>query len=128
LRHLASHDPDYPPILFFHQGSLADGRTFFDQMWPEARAVSDSSKKFYSAFGLKQGGLQEMLGPRVFARGLRSTIKGNFIGRPIGDPWLMPGVFLIHEERIVWQHRYRHAGDHPDFSRIPTYLPAAERL
>ncbi len=123
MRHIASHDPDYPPILFFHQGTVADGRSFFDQMWPEARAVSDTSKKFYDAFGLKRGGLREMFGPQVLAKGLTSTLKGNNVGKPVGDPWLMPGVFLVHGEQIVWQHRYDHAGDHPDFSRIPHRLP-----
>jgi hypothetical protein len=30
----------------------------------------------------------------------------------------MPGVFLVEDGRVVWQHDYRHAGDHPDFAAI----------
>jgi hypothetical protein len=40
-------------------------------------------------------------------------------GPPDGDVWRMPGIFLVENQRIVWEHAFRHAGDHPDFARIP---------
>jgi hypothetical protein len=34
----------------------------------------------------------------------------------------MPGLFLVKDDTILWRHRFRHAGDHPDFARIPNLL------
>jgi hypothetical protein len=32
---------------------------------------------------------------------------------------MMPGVFWIEAGRLRWAHALRHAGDAPDFERIP---------
>ncbi|MEM7116233.1 MAG: peroxiredoxin-like family protein [Chloroflexota bacterium] len=125
LRLISEADPAYPPILFIFQGSVAEGEAFFDGLWPEARAVSDSPKQFYNAFGLKRGGLKEMFGPQVFACGLRAARKGHTIGKPIGDPWEMPGMFLVSQDgAVLWQHDFSHAGDHPNFKEITAVVPA----
>jgi len=63
-----------------------------------------------------------MLSPGVVACGIRATVKGNFAGRAIGDPQLMPGLFVVEDERVIWQHDFRHAGDHPDFAAIPAII------
>jgi hypothetical protein len=102
----------------FYQGTVADGEAFFDGLWPEARAVSDLSKTFYNAFGIKRGGMRELLGPEVWACGVRATAKGHLSGVPVGDPLSMPGLFLVEGDAIIWQHRFRHVGDHPNFARI----------
>ncbi|MCB0155107.1 MAG: AhpC/TSA family protein [Anaerolineae bacterium] len=122
MRQIATTRPDYPPILFFYQGTVAEGQRFFAELWPEARAVSDKAKKFYHAFGLKQGSLGQMFGPEVVACGLKAALKGNTVGQPVGDPWQMPGLFLVRGPAILWQHDYRHIGDHPDFAEIGARL------
>ncbi|HEY7115448.1 MAG TPA: hypothetical protein VH475_02615 [Tepidisphaeraceae bacterium] len=38
--------PDHPPILFFCQTGVDEGRSSFAEYWPEARAVADP-KSFY---------------------------------------------------------------------------------
>lgn len=124
LRQVAGSDPSYPPILFFYQGSVADGEAFFGKLWPEATAVSDMPQTFYRAFKIRRGGLKEMFGPEVWVCGVRASRKGNSIGAPIGDPWLMPGLFLVQGDSILWQHDFRHAGDHPDFGQIPQIVQA----
>lgn len=122
LRQVAANDPAYPPILFVYQGSVADGQAFFARFWPEARAIADTPRTFYHAFGIQRGGMWEMLGPEVWACGLRAASKGNTGGFPVGDPWVMPGLFLVAGDTILWQHTFRHAGDHPDFASIPTLV------
>ena len=62
---VAEADSSYPDILFFYQGSVEEGADFFERYWPEARAVSDLSKKLYHAFGLERGGFRELFGPEV---------------------------------------------------------------
>ncbi len=121
VRRAAEADPAYPPVLFFYQGTEEQGRAFFDDLWPEARAVADLAKRFYDGVGLARGSVGQMFGAKVWACGVRAAAKGHFVGAPVGDPWTMPGLFLVEPDgRVAWQHDFAHAGDHPDFARIPS--------
>lgn len=114
----SEHASETIGILFFYQGSVEDGEAFFQRYWPEARAVSDLSKEFYEGFGLERASLRQLFGPEVLACGLQAAKNGSYGGKPVGDPRMMPGMFLVEGGRIVWQHDYRHIGDHPDFEKI----------
>jgi hypothetical protein len=108
--------------LFVYQGGVTEGVAFFGRYWPEARAVADAHRRLYAAFGIGPGGAREMFGPGVWLAGARAVLKGNVVGMPVGNPWTMPGLFLVKGDAILWRHRFRHAGDHPDFARIPDVL------
>lgn len=126
MRRAATRDPAYRPVLFVFQGTVADGKAFFTRHWPEARAVADLGQRLFLAFGIGQGGAREMFGPRVWLAGLRASLKGHAAGRAVGDPWRMPGAFLVRGDQVLWSHTYRHAGDHPDLARIPDRVAAGE--
>jgi hypothetical protein len=118
-------DPAYPPVLFVHPASTAEGKDFFDEFWPEARAVSDPEKRFYDGFQLGSGSLRELFGPGVWLKALQAVKKGHsFLRKPVGNVWLMPGIFYIKSATILWSWRYQNIGDHPDFSSIPQILEA----
>jgi hypothetical protein len=119
LRQLSETQPDYPPIVFVCQGTLEEGRGFFAQYWPEARAIVDTPKTLYTALGLRRATWGEMVGIQVWTCSFRAMAKGNFMGKPVGDPWIMPGVFLIQGNEILWAHRFRHQGDNPEWATIP---------
>jgi hypothetical protein len=89
--------------------------------------VADPPRRLYSAFGIGQGGAKEMFGPGVLVAGVRAALKGNATGKAVGDPWTMPGLFLVRDDLILWRHHFRHAGDHPDFARIPDLLLSVMR-
>ena len=125
VRFLVNTTPDFPVPLFFYLGTVEEGRTFLSKAWPEARAVSDPDKKFYRAFQLKQGNLGQGFGPGALACALRATAKGHRGGIPVGDPWQMPGMFLVQGEAVLWQHDFAHIGDHPDLTALPAL--AAQR-
>ena len=114
----AAQAPGYPAVLFFYQGTPTEGRAFLRRYWPEARAIADPELAFYQAFGVERGGLLQMFGPGVMAAGLRARRRGFENGERSGDIYRMPGAFLVRGDRVLWQHRYRHAGDHPDFRGI----------
>jgi hypothetical protein len=124
LREVASA-PDYPSVLFFFQGTPTEGRAFLRRYWPEVRAVADPELACYEAFGVARGSLLQMFGPGVLAAGLRAKRRGFENGERSGDIYRMPGAFLVKGDRVLWQHRYRHAGDHPDFRSIPSSVQAA---
>jgi hypothetical protein len=123
LRGLVEEDPAYPRVVFVHQGTLEEGEAFFAKRWPAAAAVADPERRLFEAFSLGRGSLGQLLGPRVLASGLRATLRGNLSGKPVGDVRQMPGAFVVHKGRVLWSHASRHAGDQPDYRRIPALLP-----
>jgi len=118
----ASASGPYPHVLFVAQGSEATTKKFFQDHWPEASAISDSEHRLYQAFEIRRGSFPQLFSPAVLLCGLRGLAKGHGIGLPKSDPFIMPGAFFIRGAEIVWSHEYRHAGDHPDFHRIPEFL------
>jgi hypothetical protein len=119
--------PRYPRVLFVFQGSPLEGRAFLRRYWREARAIADPERRLYTAFGLERGSLIQTLGPAVWRAKRRAEGKGHQNGPRVGDIWMMPGVFLVSKETVVWEHHYRHAADHPDFGRIPGIAERARR-
>ena len=81
-------------------------------------AIADPEGQLYRGFGLGKGKLGQLLGPSVWARGMQAFLRGHFVGRPQGDVTLMPGFFLVEDRSICWEHRSRHAGDHPDLGAL----------
>ncbi|HTJ79933.1 MAG TPA: SelL-related redox protein [Rariglobus sp.] len=123
VRREAEANPDYPPVIFFFQGTVAQGAEFFGKFYPEAVAVEDSTLTFYRAFGLKGGSAGQLLGLRAVGAALRALAKGNFVGRWVGDVTVMPGVFAVAADgRVIWSYAAAHAGDHPDFALLPAKI------
>jgi hypothetical protein len=91
-------------------GSPQEGEHFFRERWPEARAVSDEAKELYAAFGLSRGTLGQVLGPRVLWAGLGAALRGHGLGKPVGDPLMLSGWFLVDEGAVVWSDVHAHAG------------------
>ena len=91
-----------------HLGSPDEGDAFLEERWPGARAASDPDQHLYSAFGLGRARLGQLLSPGVVVAGLKAMRHG--VGKPVGDPLVMSGWFLVHGGRVVWEHRHEHAG------------------
>ena len=104
--------------MLVHQGSIEQGEKLLASLWPEAPAISDPDRVLYRAFGVGKGSLREVLGPATWTAGLRALRKGHFVGRPVGNPRVQPGLFLVDSGRILWRHDFAHSGDQPDAARI----------
>jgi hypothetical protein len=118
-------DSSFPPVLFIFPADLDEGREFFDEFWPEARAVSDPKAELFKAMGVNRASLRQLFGPGVWIRAMQARQAGASQRGIIGNPWLMPGMFLVREDHILWQWRYRNVGDHPDLDQV---AEAADRL
>ena len=115
----------YPRVAFVHMGTPDAGARFLARYWPAAPGISDPDQRLYEAFHLPRGGVGQMFAPRVWSCGMRAWKKGHRVGRPVGDPWQMPGFFLLDPPAIPggdapvrWSHVPAHAGDHPDFAAL----------
>lgn len=81
--------------------------------------VSDPEAAMYREFGLGRGRLRQVLGLKVWLRGAQSFLWGGHrVGRPIGDPLQMPGVFLLHRGRIVQGYIHETSADRPDYAAM----------
>lgn len=105
--------------MYVHQGLLADDTTWFPIDDPDVVAIEDPDAELYEAFEIQRGGVREMFGLRAWVRGIVSFLKGNRIGRKVGDGWTLPTIIGIHDRHIVWRHDGEHAGDHPEVASIP---------
>ena len=92
-------------------GTALEGESFFARRWPEARAVSDPSQELYAAFDLGRASLGQIAGPALFGAGLRTVLAGHLPGRPIGDPWVMSGWFLVRDGEVRWRQQHAHSAD-----------------
>jgi hypothetical protein len=109
-------------VLLVHLGTPEEGEQFFESRWPEARAVSDQGEELYEAFGLKQGSLSQLLGPRVLLAGLMAVRDG--VGKLVGNPRRMSGWFLVDGVDVVWSQVHLHAGALPRYGEIATAYQA----
>lgn len=119
IRKISEATPSFPRTVFFHQGNPIEGAEFFEKYWPTASSISDEERYFYSVFEIENATPFQLLSPAVIACGIRATLKGNMVGKTVGDVWVMPGMFLIKDRDIIWQHDFSHQGDHPDLEDIP---------
>lgn len=123
LQDASKNLPGFPSILYVYQGTKIDGEQFFARHHPGASAIADPEKRLYGAFGIKRATFMQGFGPMVWPCAVRAVRKGSGMGRPIGDPWMLPGMFLICPDRTIrWSHPFRHVGDHPDLKTIPRTL------
>lgn len=77
---------------------------------------SDPKKELYKAFGLETGSFTQVLGVKSFIRGFEAIKHG--IGVPVGDPWQMPGTFLIHKGEITQAFINETVSDKPDYESM----------
>ena len=128
LRQAAQDNPNFPPVLFFYQGSPTEGRAFLRRYWPEARAIADPEALFYEGMGVGRGGLLQMFHPGVVPALIRARAAGHLDGEGSGgDSRRMPGLFVARGAELVWSHRARHQADHPEFARIPALAGLSSR-
>jgi peroxiredoxin len=79
--------------------------------------IYDSDRSLYRAFGLRRGKAHQVFGIRVWRRVL-SALRRHGAGVPAGDPFQMPGVFLIHHCEVLYAYRHRMVSDRPDYEGI----------
>ena len=77
---------------------------------------SDPECRLYEAFGLERGTLTQLLGPKVFFRGIwAGLIQGHGLGPLQGDGFRLQGAFVLHQARVLAACRVETAADPIDF-------------
>jgi peroxiredoxin len=108
-------------IVLGHMGTPEDFEAFSKRYGLSAiPAVADPNCKLYRGMGLERGSVLRLLRPKVLWAYLKSIFSGHRPGRIKGDPFQMPGAFLLHLGKVVKSHLYRHSGDRPDYVSLAT--------
>lgn len=106
-------------VAFVSMASPEQAEEFRKKMGSPHPFLCDTDRELYKAFGLGRGTGKQMFSPKVFVRGFGATLRGHFVGMPIGDPWQMPGVFKIETNgEVSWEYRSIDASDNPPTDQI----------
>jgi hypothetical protein len=113
-------------IVLVHMGEDDEqARAFFANYGlDDVPRISDPRRQLYTAFGLGRGTFGQLLGPRVWWRGLVAFLRGHGVGRLAGDGFQMPGVFLLRNGLVVRSFRHGRASDRPDYESLVCEAPA----
>lgn len=77
---------------------------------------SDPERTLYKAFNLQRGNPGQLFGPRVWQRGFDAFFRGGHgLGAMVGDGFQMPGVFLLHEGKVLSEVRHKTVAERPDY-------------
>lgn len=107
-------------------GEPRHAQRYCGSLAPSIPCFCNRTLEAYRAFGLKEGGLWQLLGPQVIAASARVAARGIVQGRRTGNALMLGGVFVIDAQGVVRFARYdEYAGDHPSFTDV---LNAVKRL
>jgi hypothetical protein len=114
-------------LALVHMGDERAAEQFFDSYGlADMPRVSDPERTLYRAFKLRRGRLSQLLGVRVWRRAVATALRGHWLGSVRGDPFQMPGLFLIRNGKTVRTFRYETAADRPDYTEFVCGLSADE--
>ena len=109
------------------QGTPAMARDFQRSQKVDLPVYIDATRDAYRAAGTKVATFNELLGPRVLARGLRSSIgAGVHQGRTQGHPAQLGGVLVVAPDGSVpYAHLADDASDNPPNDEVLAAARAA---
>ncbi len=103
-------------LVLVHMGSDEQGRrTFARYGLDDLPRISDPHRRLYRGLDLHRGRFGQLFGPKVWWRGIQAVLAGHLVGKLVGAGTQMPGLFLLHDGRIVRSIRHRSAADRPDY-------------
>jgi len=86
--------------------------------------LADEKRVSYRAAGAKVGTLDELLGPKVVAKGLVSALRSRQPqGRTIGHPAQLGGAMVVRPDgSVAWSHMSEDASDNASPAEILSAL------
>ena len=92
--------------------------------WP---VLADEERASYRAAGAKVATLNELVGPKVVAKGLHASRRSNVVqGRTIGHPAQLGGALVVRPDgAVAWSHLAEDACDNPRPDEIMAALARA---
>lgn len=107
-------------IVLVHMGDNDRDADVFDKYsLGDVTRIADPECRLYRQFGLNLGTFPELLGPRVWLRGLAAgVLNGHGIGRLQGNGFQMPGAYIYHRAQIRGGVQHEQASDRPNYAEL----------
>lgn len=107
-------------IVLVHMGDRAGMQELLQRhKLTDVERICDTDQRLYQAFGLKKGTFRQLMGLKVWFRGLwAGLVKGHGLGMPKADSTQMPGVFMLDRGILVHAFRHRSAADRPCYTSV----------
>ena len=107
-------------LVVIGQGTPAHAAHFRDTLDIDVPIYVDEGRDTYRAAGAKVGAFQELLGPRVVAKGMAASRRDGVIqGKTVGHPAQLGGVIVVRRGgEIVYTHLADDASDNPPDSEV----------
>jgi peroxiredoxin len=81
--------------------------------------ISDPECRYYAAFGLVKGSVNQLFGLQTWFRGFKALPKyGSDVGKQLGDSFQMPGAFMVFEGELRDSFIHKSASDKPDYLKL----------
>lgn len=104
------------PVAFVHGVSEEEAAPWLEQAGlADLPRVSDPDRRHYEAFGLGKAPLSSLLSPTLLTRGAVCALRHGAGPQPAHLRAQMPGVFLVHGDRVLRAYRHRQTSDRPDY-------------
>lgn len=109
-------------IAFVSMANVEETAAFRERLRSPHPFIADPDRRLYAAFGLGRGEGKQIFNLKTFARGFGAMLRGHWVGKPVGDPWQMPGVFVIESDgEVSWEYRSVHAADNVDAKLVESH-------
>lgn len=106
-------------LVLVHMSSAEYARQIFDIYdLSGVEQISDPQQTLYKKYGLKRGKWWQLMGLPVILRGISGVFRGHLPGKPAADPFQMPGVFVVHNNKVRAQFIHRYASDKPAYKQL----------
>jgi hypothetical protein len=111
-------------LVLIGQGTPRQAAHFRRRQGIELRVLADEDRVSYQAIGAKVGSLSDLLGPKVVAKGMLTTLRtGAVQGRTVGHPAQLGAAAAIAPSgEIIWSHTADDASDNASPEEILTAL------
>ena len=112
-------------VVLVGQATPRHAAHFRRRMKLEWTVLADEKRRSYRAAGTKVGTMNELLGPKVVAKGLVAGARSRVVqGRTIGHPAQLGGTMVVRPDgSVAWAHMAEDASDNAS----PAELAAALR-
>lgn len=104
-------------VLVHMSDAETAARYFAKYKLSDVAHVSDYDCRYYEAFGLTKGSARQLFGLHSWIRGFQAgVLDGHGVGtKQLGDGFQMPGVFVLHNGKVVNKFIHKLAGDRPEY-------------
>jgi peroxiredoxin len=108
-------------LVFVHMASFEEGNTYLNKYkLNNATHVSDPECRFYAAFGLVKGSVNQLFGLSTWIRGFGEGgfQRGFSLAQQLGDAFQMPGIFMLQDGEIRTSFTHYYVSDRPNYVQM----------